>query len=203
MDPLTLANAFATIVQLIGVYRQENQDPAAADQQKFLAWLDYHHHEEIKNLICNTAGLQTEVLGLLRRDSAIILSQLDSINTTLATLLSQVDGFKGLTKAILPSVELSDQAVSLLGQLVASGTRDFVYDSILNQVFLEATQALLQISEPIFLGDDIDKLARCGLISEQPSGSTDCRIYGITRAGAKYIEVLAAQRSTINPQPAQ
>jgi len=190
MDPLTLANTFATIVQLVGMYKQESKEAKEADAQNFIAWLDYHHHEEIKNLICTTAALQTEVVTLLRQDSAVMLSKLDSINATLCTLLSQVEGFRGLSKILLPSTELSDQAVSILWQLVASNARTFAFDEDSPQAFFESTGNLLLISEPLFVSDDINILVSCGLISQQESGSERFRIYGITRAGAKYIKAI-------------
>src|ERR1035437_4070630 len=77
MDPLTLANTFATVVQLVGMFKQEHQEAKDANSQKFMEWLDYHRHEDIKNLIFNTAALQSEVVNLLRQDSAVILAKLD------------------------------------------------------------------------------------------------------------------------------
>ena len=88
MDPVTGANTLATIVQLIGIFAQERKDKKNAERQEFLEWLEYHRHEDIKNLICNTAALQTEVLSLLQKDNATILTKLDSINATIGGLLS-------------------------------------------------------------------------------------------------------------------
>jgi len=33
-----------------------------------MEWLDYHHHEELKNLIANTAALRTEVDKIMAAD---------------------------------------------------------------------------------------------------------------------------------------
>jgi len=116
MDPVTGANTLATIVQLIGIFAQERKDKKNAERQEFLEWLEYHRHEDIKNLICNTAALQTEVLSLLQKDNATILTKLDSINATIGGLLSHVHGFESLTKTMIATPELSDQAVSVLRQ---------------------------------------------------------------------------------------
>src|SRR5438128_11226743 len=110
MDALTGAGALGTIVQLICNYRAEKGAGAALNHQQFIEWLDYHRHEEIKNLICNTAALRTEVDTLLRADYAIIMGKLDAINTTLALLTSRVPEFRGLALAIMPNAELSEQA---------------------------------------------------------------------------------------------
>jgi hypothetical protein len=201
MDALTAANSLATIVQLLGIFRQERKDAKDLDHQKFMEWLEYHHLEEIKTLICNSTGLQAELTNLLRQDTTTILTRLDCINTTLANLLSRVEGFQGVAQILMPSADLSPQAISLLRQLVASGQRDFVYDTILSNVFLEATGVPLQISEPIFLDDDIDKLTGAGLLSEQASNSDNCRILSLTRAGARYIATLAAPATAFTTQP--
>src|SRR5262245_36607782 len=102
MDPLTATNAFATVVHLLAIYKQEFKNTNDTYHKKFLDWLDYHRHAEIKNLICNTSATQAELVTVLRQDTSVILSKLDSINATLAPLFSQADGFKGLPKAILP-----------------------------------------------------------------------------------------------------
>src|ERR1017187_6130134 len=164
IDPLNAANAFATIVQLVGMFKQERKNKASDNHQEFIEWLQYHRHEDIKNLICNTAALQSEAVNLLRQDSAVILAKLDSINNTLATLLSQVEGFQGLSKVLLPSAELSDQAVSILSQLVASNSRNLIYGELPNGAVLQPEDGEpFFYSNHLFLSDDIDTLERCGL----------------------------------------
>lgn len=192
MDPLT----FATIVQLLGMFKQERKEAKDLDHQKFMEWLEYHHHEDIKNLICNTAAIQTEVINLLRQDSVATLAKLESINTTLATLLSQVEGFKGLSKILMPAAELSDQAISTLCQLVDSNATNFIYQELQDGAIFQAEGGEpFTYTDPRFLSDDIDSLERCGLIVQRPSGDPYCKIYGITRAGARYIETIGRNKS--------
>jgi hypothetical protein len=69
MDPVTISTTLATIVGLLCNYRQEKGDREQLDHRTFIEWLEYHRHEEIKNLICNTYHLQSEVDALLREDS--------------------------------------------------------------------------------------------------------------------------------------
>lgn len=126
MDPLTAAGAFATIMQLVCNYRQEKGAAKALDHQTFIEWLEYHRHEEIKNLICNTAALRTEIDNLLRADHAFIMQKLDAINTTLASLASRVPEFRDLTMTMVPGAELSEQSISILRQLVNSGSKYFL-----------------------------------------------------------------------------
>jgi hypothetical protein len=54
MDTLTASTAFATIVGLISNFRQERGAAEQLDHRQFIEWLDYHQHQEIKDLISNT-----------------------------------------------------------------------------------------------------------------------------------------------------
>src|SRR5271155_1527815 len=89
-DPVAAATTFATLIGLVCNFRQEKGEREALNHQKFIEWLEYHHHEELKNLIVNTAALRTEVDALLRSDHDQMLQKLDSIGEILLTLLSQV-----------------------------------------------------------------------------------------------------------------
>jgi hypothetical protein len=191
MDALTLANTFATVVQLVGMFKQERKDSQEVDDRRFIEWLEYHHHDEVKTLICSTAALQAEVTNLLRQDNAVILSKLDSINSTLAKMLSQVEGFKGISKILLPNAELSDQAISLLRQLVASKSRNLIYGEVPNGAILQPDDGEpFTYSDELFLSDDIDSLVECGFLTPRESSSDLTKIYGITRAGANYVRQL-------------
>jgi hypothetical protein len=198
MDSLTLANTFATVVQLVGMFKQERGGSTEIDHRRFIEWLEYHRHEDVKNLICSTAALQAEVTNLLRQDNALILSQLDSINNTLGRMLSQVEGFKGITQVLLPNAELSEQAVSLLRQLVLSGQRNLVYGEISDGAILGSEGGdPFSFTDPLFLSDDVDSLVQCGFLTPRPGGSDLISIYGITRAGANYVKTVD-QNSALN-----
>src|SRR5256885_689374 len=111
---MTMANVFATIMQLICNFRAERGAEETADDQQFMEWLQKHQHEDIKKLIQNNAALQTGVAKLLRADHTVIMEKLDGINTVLASLASQVAEFRELTMALVPSAELSEQGISIL-----------------------------------------------------------------------------------------
>jgi len=112
-DPLSAATAFATIVQLIALYRQDRGARKDLDHRDFIQWLDGHRHEQIKELITNTYHLQSEVDALLRQDHAFILEKLDDINRIASSILARVEGFSALAEVILPGQKLSPQAASL------------------------------------------------------------------------------------------
>ena len=191
MDPLTLASAFATIVHLLGVYALEHKDVKGLDHQKFVEWLQYHKHEQLVTLICNTAAIQSEVDKLLRQDHALMMAKLDAIDTTLASLLSRVEGFGGLASAMVPSAQLSEQAISLLRQLIASKQRNLIFGEIQGGYILQPEGGEpFEYSDPLFLSDDIDTLERFGFLTRRESGDAYTKIYGITRAAAQFIRVV-------------
>jgi hypothetical protein len=186
-DPLTSASAFATLIGLLCNYRQEQGAREALNHQKFVEWLEYHRHEEIKNLICSTATLRGEVDQLLRADHDLILEKLDAVNTALASLMSQVVEFRGLSMTMLPEAELSDQAVMVLRQLVKSDSQYIIYMTWDAGCVLQLNQGgHIDFTEPRFLGDDLDKLASLGLLKPE-YGSGDAIMYHVTRNAVRLI----------------
>lgn len=91
---------FAELVGLLCHFRQEKGDREALDHQAFIEWLEYHRHEELKNLIINTSALRTEVDNVLRSDQKDILQKLDEV-------LARLDQFKSLSLALAASQNLS------------------------------------------------------------------------------------------------
>jgi hypothetical protein len=67
IDPIAASTAFATIVGLISNFRQERGDRAALDHRSFMEWLEYHRHEDIKDLIANNYDLQAQVDRVLQQ----------------------------------------------------------------------------------------------------------------------------------------
>lgn len=120
MDPITASTAFATIIGLICNFRQERSGSAALDHRNFIEWLEYHRHEEIKDLLATNDHLKTEVDKLLQQGQGQILDQLAHANGLLAQLLCRVDGLSGIAQILAPAPEFSGQAI-LMEQLEQSG----------------------------------------------------------------------------------
>jgi len=110
MDPNSLAQNLATLVGLICNFRQERGATEALDHRQFIEWLEYHRHQELKDLIVNTHHLSREVDDLLRRDQQEILQRLRVLDEVFAHVLSKLDGFSGLVGILAPGVEISEQA---------------------------------------------------------------------------------------------
>src|SRR5882724_3279175 len=126
IDPLSGATAFATIVQLLAIYRQERGARKDLDHRDFIEWLEQHRHEEIKELITHTYHLQSQVDDLLRQDHAVILQKLEEVNQIAASILARLDGFSAVADIIVPDLGLSLQTMALLRLLARSKTGRFI-----------------------------------------------------------------------------
>lgn len=188
MDPLSGVTTLATIIGLLCTFRQERAQRKASGLQEFLAWLDYHRHEEIKNLITGTAALRSEIEVLLQRDHAVIFQKLDNIASLLATLMSRLEDFKGLTLAVVPKAGLSDQAVSILRQFAEREADYFYYVDFDGGRFALATPdgCQIEINEPRFLRDDLDRLVGLGFLTRERSSQTT-NLYYITRDAVSFL----------------
>lgn len=188
MEPVA---ALVSIVSLVRIYKQEHADGKRAGDQAVIEWLEYHRHEELKNLIVNTTVLRAEVEKVLAADHTVMLQKLDDIQTVVATLLSRVDEFRGLSLAVAPDAQISEQAVSVLRQFVHSDPETLHYQS------LGAGQFLLQpdngepfgVTELRFLKNDLEQLVTLGLLSVDynPQGSS---LFGLTRNGMRYLQAI-------------
>jgi hypothetical protein len=189
---------FAELVGLICHFRQEKGDREVLDHQRFVEWLEYHRHEELKNLIVNTAALRTEVDSLLRSDHAEMMKKLDQIGDIMVKLLGRMDEFRGLALAVAPNAQLSEQAILVLRQFVESGDDQFFYSNWGGgrwslQLCNKGEQ--IGVLDPRFLADDLNQLAALQLLSVEYN-SEGMPLYGITRNAVRFIETISASNST-------
>jgi hypothetical protein len=194
MEPVT---ALASIVSLLRIFKQERGDSKKGNHQDFMEWLDYHRHEDLKSFIANTAALRTEVDKVLAADHAVMLQKLDDIQTIVATLLSRVDEFRGLSEAIAPNVQLSEQAVSVLRQFADSGADALYFISYGGGQFcLQPDKGEpFSASESRFLKNDLGQLAALGLISLDYASDRESH-FGLTRNGMRYLQAIDGKPST-------
>ena len=190
MDPTSTATALAIIVGLICNFRQERGATEQLDHKKFVEWLEYHQHEDIKNLILNTYHLQAEVDKLLREDHDLMLKKLEAISGMLASLMSHISEFRGLAVTLVPSIQLSDQAVSILRQFVKSNSKYMLLIKHTGGCILNLeVGGNVKESEPRFLEDDLNTLVAFGLLTLD-YGSSGNPLYRITRNAVKFIEMI-------------
>jgi predicted transcriptional regulator len=188
MDPIA---ALATIVQLLGLYRQENGKRTDLTHQQFMEWLEYHRHEEVKDLISNTFHLSQEVDQLLRADQALILQKLESLNAMMADMMKHVSGWGAIATTIVPNTGLSDDAISLLRYFVETGAKTMVMLPDGKGVQYAEVSKVCNIEDNRFLMDDLSMLERYGLTSSTPAGKFHA--YNLTRRGLQFIQMIKSQ----------
>jgi hypothetical protein len=183
----------AEITTLLGLFAQFMQEKAnvkALKHQEFIEWLRYHQHEEVKNLIINNAALATEIDTLLRSDHAKMLQKLDQIGDILGKFLSRVDQFRGLTLAVAPNTNLSEQAISILRQFVESGESRLDYcDHGERQFTLEFDNGTkVEVTDPRFIGDDLNQLVALQVLTAELNSRGG--FYVITRNAIRFMEAV-------------
>ena len=194
MENLSL---FLSLISMLRIFKQERGEGKKADRQALLEWLEYHRHEELKNFIANTAAARTEVDKILAADHALMIEKLDDIQKIVATLLSRVDEFRGLSHAIVPDVELSEQAVSILRRFADSGDETLLYHNFGNGQFALQTDHSepFTITDLRFLQSDFELLVGLGLLTYEGNGH-GAFIFRLTRNAIRYLKTMGAA-----PQP--
>jgi len=192
MDPIT---ALATIVQLLGLFRQEQGARDDLTHRQFMEWLEYHRHEELKELISHTFHLSQEVDRLLREDQQTILAKLNDINSIVADILRHVEGLGALAETLAPESGLSDDAVAMVRLFSETGARTMVLLPDDSGVMFAEVQKAAQFDDTRFLEDDLDSLVAHGLIKEL--FSSNHRSFNLTRRGVAFVKMLPKQSNEV------
>jgi len=191
MDTLTAANAFATILQLLAVFKQARADRATIDHRDFLNWLSEHHLEQLKQFIANSAVAQSEVDYLLRKENHdAVMARLNEIASSVAAIAHGGSELSGLAKAVVPESEFSEQAISILRQMTLGCNQVILLRGSSAEAILSCIEpGEVEYTDPKFLEDDMETLAAHGLLSTRsPTGPGT--IYSLTRKGAKFIQMI-------------
>lgn len=190
MEPITVASAFATVVGLLSVFKQERKDATAASTDEFLQWLDAHRHQEIRDQIAQSYHLSTELNQLLQADHGQIMEKLGEIDSVLATLARQTTCFRGLASMLRPDAGLSEQALHFLRTLVSSDAKEIGKMSFMGGFRLQLVPSggEIRVMEPRLVDDDLGTLVQLGLLRYR-AGSKGTSFYGITRSAVGLMEL--------------
>ncbi len=188
MDPLTLASSFATIVGLIGMFKQERKEEPIG-KNDFLEWLKSHNFVEYAKMISNSSYALLEIEKLLSENHEVVISKLHRIDEVLSTLAKNMGLLEGLAKSMYQSASISDQAIKVLRQLVNSPSTSFLKHRVgpnTDSLILMQGGGQVIFDEQRFIDDDLDTLVNYGLLrlSLSPKGS---ETYSITRDAIKFI----------------
>ena len=97
MDPITLATAFGTIVQLLGQFISESD---RREYSEFLNWLKENHHKEILELLNQNVKTSIGIKALLHKEKEVIEEILIQLNVGFIELGKKIDGFKEVIDGI-------------------------------------------------------------------------------------------------------
>jgi hypothetical protein len=183
---MDITTAAVTITQLLGLYRQEIGARKDRTHREFIEWLEYHRHEEIKELITYTFHLQSQVDDLLCRDQAEIIAKLDQVNQIVVDILARVEGLAPIAAKMVPNLGLSDEAIGMV-RLLAKSESGELFSPGEGQLIVDAR--LYKSTDPKFLQDDLDSLVAHGFFSIDYS-ERGKPFYRLTRRGAQFVKML-------------
>lgn len=186
MDPVT---AFATIVGLMGTFKSERRASSDDEYREFMEWLGEKRHDELIHSIQTNQNLTAALTSFLNGSHEEVMAKLSGLDYAMMELASRIDGVQEVAYAIAPQAELSSQAFSILKQLNDSGGSVFLEMKMLGGTMYQVMDASgqIQIEEPRFIEDDLEKLCQLGLLL-QDYNSKGGRLFRITRASVKYVE---------------
>ena len=181
--------ALATVLQLIGLFRQERSATADLSHKDFYEWLVEHRFQELKDLISETYHLSSEVDKLLREDHAVMLEKLDAANAILADILRHVEGFREIAETMLPNFALSSEAVELLRLFAESGDDTLIPTPWHGKFLLLPSKRYISFTETRFMDDDFDSLTTHGLLIHLHVDSTNTPGYRLTRRAMQFLKL--------------
>lgn len=190
MDPVTLSATFASVVGLLCNFKAER---SSGDLNQFIAWLKEMHLEDVAaGIECNKA-LSMQLSGLMMTNHEELISRLARLDEVISSVAAHMDGFSGVATAIHPGIQLSDQAVSIVRQLVEakahyfmehrSKSRDFETELILIRAEKPGD---ISFTEHMFLDDDLASLVGIGLLRLEYAERGSRKFY-VTREAVRFI----------------
>ncbi len=190
MEPITLTTSFATIISLLASYKTEQRSISDDDYKSFMSWLAENNQNEIKDLLELNTQATIGIKALLSQDKKVLLEKLDAIDEIVSNVASRIEGFEQVAIAFHPDAEISEQAFSVLKQLMDSGCSKFLQSKTLGRepiyIIMGGTGGQIKYHEPQFIEDDLSTLVRLGLLNLDYN-SKGSELYIITRSAGKLI----------------
>lgn len=189
MDLPVAAAAFATIVGLLSNFKSEQ---SSGDLKEFIAWLKEKRHEDVGSLIESNANLLQQLAAILSSNHEELVAKLASLDKILSSVAAHTEGFSGLALSIHPRVEISEQAFSILRQIVESGAKLFMECKITSgnepdeYLLMEGANGKIKYDEPRFMEDDLKTLIRLGFLNLEIA-SRGSRRFLVTREAVRFI----------------
>ena len=189
VEAFTAATTFATIVGLLSNFKSERKSSSDDEYKEFVSWLDEKRHKSLLDEITSNHLLGLGIKSLLNQNHEVVLQKLSALDETLLVLSSSIGGFKEISNALAPNIELSEQALSIIDQLNSTGGSSFLESKTFDGtsfLFMD-TQGSLEIKESRFIEDDLTQLVNLELLLLDFSSKGN-RIFRITRLAVRLLD---------------
>ncbi len=189
MEPILMANAFATIVGLLSDFKSEHRDTTTDEKKEFMNWLSKNNYNHIIDEISSNNQLSLGIKSFLNQSHESIMKELSVLNESLILISSKLRGFSYISHAIAPKTEISSQAISIISQLNESSGSHFIEIKISDGTIFQIVDASeeIKIQEPRFVSDDLNQLVSLGLLMLEFT-SKGYRLFRITRYTVKFLQ---------------
>ncbi|CAK8717508.1 hypothetical protein GCAAIG_06940 [Candidatus Electronema halotolerans] len=187
VDPITGAFAFSTIVGLLCNFKSERSETGL---NEFMRWLEEKHHEGVAASIRGNEALELNLGALLNVKHEELVDRLQRLDLLISSVSGKLDAFSGIAQAIHRESVLSDQAVSILTQLVQSEAEFFFESEEISPnpiYYMDRANIKISYTEPRFIVDDLDTLVSSNLLKLKKNGT---KKYYVTRAAVAFISEL-------------
>ncbi|WP_323993879.1 hypothetical protein [Aeromonas hydrophila] len=189
MDFLTSTTAFTTIVGLLCNFKAERSSGEISD---FILWLKEKRHDDVAARIEDNLSLTTQLTEILSTNHEVLIQKLASLDELVSSIATHVESLSGLAKAIHPHAGLSNQALSVLRQLVDSGAKFFMEHKLMTgepnaYKLMDRAHGPINYDEPRFIDDDLETLVRFGLLRLEYA-SQGSRRFLVTREAIRFIQ---------------
>ena len=183
----------STILGLISIFKSERRATSDDEYKEFYEWLETKRHKTIIDEINTNHLLGLGIKNLLKQNHVVLLEKLERFDEVINIVISKIEGLGEISKAVAPDLELSDQALSVIKQLEASGgslltvmhagggSFYFVIDCN------EDADPKIEITEERFIEDDLNQLIQLGFLLYEKSLKGKPR-YRYTRLASKYLK---------------
>jgi len=187
---MDIAASFATIVGLLCNFKSENRANSDDKYEEFTNWLDAKRHKTILEEIQSNHQLALSLRSLLNQNNETLIEKLSHIEKSIVELGLKIPDFKEIASLSSKHLGLSDQAISILQQLEATGGSKILEIGMLAGKVYQVTDGKLEnnqltFEERRFIEDDFDHLCSLGLLTADRNKKGD-RLFKITR-GASYL----------------
>lgn len=178
----------------LGIFLSEYRTHQANNAQEFMEWLSRHNYKMLRDAIESNQVALAAIDLVLSDNRQLMIDRFDRIeNLMVASLVSGDDNLAKLSLALNPKRTLSEQAISILRQMIDSGCSRFVFagrgmaEPILSK--MDGGDGNIEYTDRQFIEDDLTVLVRVGLLNSSISG-TGGREYGATRSAKEFLRAL-------------